>query len=167
MDVNWNMMIWALIPIIAVLGIVASAILAVHSRARIRELEIRERIAMIERGLVPPPEVDPHGFDRAMDRLDRAQVGGFVFANRAVRHRRSGIILMGVGFGLMVLIGLSDVSGDFRQALGVGGFLVIVGFAFFLSSFFEASAAHSFPPPPAAPPSSQITPPAPPPQRPS
>ena len=29
---------------------------------------------MIERGLVPPPEVDPHGFDRAMDRYDRYSV---------------------------------------------------------------------------------------------
>ena len=39
-----------------------------------RELEVRERIAMIERGLVPPPEVDPRGFDRAMDRYERYRV---------------------------------------------------------------------------------------------
>ena len=38
---------------------------------RMRELRIRERIAMIEKGLVPPPEVDPAGFDRAMGRYDR------------------------------------------------------------------------------------------------
>ena len=36
------------------------------SRARIREFEIRERIAMIEKGLVPPPEKDPDGFDRVL-----------------------------------------------------------------------------------------------------
>jgi hypothetical protein len=167
MNADWNVMIWALIPIIAILGIVASAILTVHSRARIRELEIRERIAMIERGLVPPPEVDPHGFDRAMDRLERAQVGGLVFAPRAARHRRSGVILMGVGLGLMVLIGLSEEAGDLRHAVGVGGFLVIVGLAFFLSSFFEVRSDPSFPAPPAPPPSRQAPPSAPPPQRPS
>jgi len=171
MDVNWNVVVWALIPIIAVLGVVASAVLAVTSRARIRELEIRERIAMIERGLVPPPEVDPHGFDRAMDRLERAQVQGFVFAPRAARHRRSGIILMGVGFGLMVLIGLADRSGDLRDAIGVGGFLVIVGLAFLISSFFDVTSAQSFAAPPQAPqppPSSNpISPAPPPPQRPS
>ena len=56
---------------------------------------------MIERGLVPPPEVDPRGFDRAMDRYRRATASG------SGRHRRAGVTLMGVGFGLMVLIGVA------------------------------------------------------------
>jgi len=51
-------------PIVAIIGAFTTAIVATLSRARVRELEIRERIAMIEKGLVPPPEVDPHGFDR-------------------------------------------------------------------------------------------------------
>ncbi len=63
-----------LIPIIAIIGAFTTAIVATLSRARVRELEVRERIAMIERGLVPPPEVDPRGFDRAMDRYDRYSV---------------------------------------------------------------------------------------------
>jgi hypothetical protein len=63
-----------LIPIVAIIGAFVTAIVATLSRARVRELEIRERIAMIEKGLVPPPEVDPHGFDRAMDRYDRYSV---------------------------------------------------------------------------------------------
>ena len=65
---------------------------------------MRERIAMIERGLVPPPEVDPRGFDRAMSRYDR-------YASAPPgRHRRAGVTLMGVGFGLMVLIGVAGES---------------------------------------------------------
>ena|SRR5579864_8231176 len=153
MDVDWNVMIWALIPIIAIVGGMASAIIALINRARIRELEIRERIAMIERGLVPPPEVDPHGFDRAMDRLERAQVrGGAIFGSKAIRHRRSGIILMGVGFGMMVLIAFSERGPDFHDAFGVGGFLVIVGLAFFISSFLEAHPAPPYSPPPVPPP---------------
>src|SRR5436305_8438616 len=118
-----------LIPIVAIIGAFATAIVATLSRARVRELEIRERIAMIEKGLVPPPEVDPHGFDRAMDRYERYSV------RTPRRHRSAGVTLMGVGFGLMVLIAFAGESPS--SALGVGGFLVVIGFAFFLNSLFD------------------------------
>ena len=115
-----------LIPIIAIVGAFTTAIVATLSRARVRELEIRERIAMIEKGLVPPPELDPHGFDKAMDRYDRYSV------RAPRRHRSAGVTLMGVGFGLMVLIAFAGESPS--SALGVGGFLVVIGLAFFLNS---------------------------------
>jgi hypothetical protein len=142
-----------LIPIVAIIGSFTYAIVQTLSRARVRELEVRERIAMIERGLVPPPEVDPRGFDRAMDRYDRHR------DRSPGRHRRAGVTLMGVGFGLMLLIG---VAGDSLSAgIGVGGFLVIMGLAFFINSLFEqqddrtpsrgsSSAMTSGPEPPAA-----------------
>ena len=118
-----------LIPIVAIIGAFTYAIVQTLSRGRVRELEVRERIAMIEQGLVPPPEVDPRGFDRAMDRYDRQR------DRSSVRHRRAGVTLMGVGFGLMLLIG---VAGDSMSAgIGVGGFLVIMGLAFFINSLFE------------------------------
>ena len=42
--------------------------------ARVRELEVRERIAMIEKGLIPPPESNPRGFEaRRMDSMDRSK----------------------------------------------------------------------------------------------
>lgn len=59
MDLSWPFLIVAI-----VVGACATAIVAMLAKARVREAEIRERIAMIERGLVPPPEVDPHGFDQ-------------------------------------------------------------------------------------------------------
>ena len=120
-----------LIPIFGIIGSFTYVIVLTLSRARVRELEVRERIAMIERGLVPPPEVDPRGFDRAMDRYER-------YRERSPgRHRRAGVTLMGVGFGLMVLIG---VAGDsMSSGIGVGGFLVIVGVAFFINSLFDRS----------------------------
>jgi hypothetical protein len=121
-----------LIPIIAIVGAFTTAIVATLSRARVRELEIRERIAMIEKGLVPPPEVDPHGFDKAMDRYDRYDR----YSVRAPRrHRSAGVTLMGVGFGLMVLIAFAGESPS--SAVGVGGFLVVIGLAFFLNSLFD------------------------------
>ena len=118
------------IPITAILGAFAYAILHTVMRARVRELEIRERIAMIERGLMPPPEVDPRGFDRVMHRLDRHKV-----RSGAGRHRRAGVTLMGVGFGLMVLIGFT--ARDAGSAIGVGGFLAVIGFAFFINSLID------------------------------
>lgn len=42
---------------------------------------------------------------------------------------------MGVGFGLMVLIGVA--FGNESAGFGVGGFLVIMGLAFFINSRFE------------------------------
>jgi hypothetical protein len=126
-----------LIPIVAIIGAFVTAIVATLSRARVRELEIRERIAMIEKGLVPPPEVDPHGFDRAMDRYDRYSV------RAPRRHRSAGVTLMGVGFGLMVLIAFAGESPS--SALGVGGFLVVIGLAFFLNSLFDNRAEPSIP----------------------
>ena len=42
---------------------------------------------------------------------------------------------MGVGFGLMVLIAFAGDSPS--SALGVGGFLVVIGLAFFINSLFE------------------------------
>jgi len=140
---------WAfLIPIVAIIGAFTYAVVQTLARSRVRELEVRERIAMIERGLLPPPEVDPRGFDRAMDRFDR-------YRDRStVRHRRAGITLIGVGFGLMLLIG---VAGDsMSSGIGVGGFLVIMGLAFFVNSRFERDTE---PYPPASRPSpSPITP---------
>ena len=121
-----------LIPIAAIIGSFTYVIVQTLAKARVRELEVRERIAMIERGLVPPPEVDPRGFDRAMDRYDRYDR----YRERAPgRHRRAGITLMGVGFGLMVLIGF---TADPSVAVGVGGFLVVMGLAFLINSRFDS-----------------------------
>ncbi len=136
--------IWVLVPLLAIVGAFTSGIVSTLSRARVRELEIRERIAMIEKGLVPPPEVDPGGFDRAMGRLE-PRVWPGVMSRGAGRHRRAGITLIGVGIGLMVLIG---VAGDAPQTgLGVGGFLAVIGAAFVAISLLEGHQDLPAPPP--------------------
>src|ERR1700730_12185130 len=111
-----------LIPITAIVGAFTYAIVRSTHRARVRELEIRERIAMIERGLVPPPEVDPRGFDRAMSRYGRRRDRRP--ARGPDRHRRAGVALVGVGLGLRLMIGIA--GHDPSQAIGVGGFLVVL-----------------------------------------
>jgi hypothetical protein len=142
------------IPVVAIIGAFIYAIIQAVTKARVRELEIRERIAMIERGLVPPPEVDPRGFDRAMHRLERHRV-----RSGAGRHRRAGVTLIGIGFGLMVLIGFT--ARDTEVAIGVGGFLAVVGLAFFINSLID-----NWPEPPPIGGSGWPPPPTPPEQRP-
>jgi hypothetical protein len=151
----------ALIPIVAIVGGITVAVVSVISRARVREMEIKERIAMIERGLVPAPEVDPRGFDRAMNRLERHEIRGRYRGNDVAggRHRRAGVSLMGVGFGLMVLIAFAGENPS--TAVGVGGFLVVMGLAFFINSLIDTRTEGSsapqdvVPPPPPPPPVDQ------------
>jgi len=112
------------IPVVAIIGGIGVGIAAILSNARVREARIRERIAMIEKGLVPPPEVDPAGFDRAMHRHERSGYGG---PKRA--QRRAGVIVMGVGFGLMFLISVAGggvSEGVVERAVGVEAGEVLV-----------------------------------------
>jgi hypothetical protein len=124
-----------IISIVAIVSGCLVAIVATIARNQVRALEIRERIAMIEKGLVPPPEVDPTGFDREMNRYDRRAMRRLE-RHSPFRHRRVGIVFMGVGFGLMTLIAISGDSP--REGLGVGGFFVVMGLAFFINGLFES-----------------------------
>jgi len=119
-----------LIPIIAIIGAFTVAGISAISRGRVRELEIRERIAMIERGLVPPPEADPNGFERRMHAMDRLQ-----HRHAGSRFRSGGVMVMSVGFGLMTLLWFVGVP---REAIGVGGFLVIIGLGLFVNSLLSS-----------------------------
>jgi hypothetical protein len=127
-----------LIPVVAILGSFVYLIIKTLSHSRIRELEIRERIAMVERGLVPPPEVDPRGFDREMDRHARRYDRRYArYTTRSIRHRRSGVTVMGVGFGVMVLIAFAGEEPN--VAIGVGGAILILGLAFFINGMLDTS----------------------------
>jgi hypothetical protein len=121
-----------MIPMTAMLGAFVYLIVRTTGRARVRELEIRERIAMIERGLVPAPEADPRGFERAMARHDTV-----VLRKAPARSRSAGVIVMGVGLALMFLIGFA--GGEPGAAIGVGGALMIVGLAFFINGLLPGS----------------------------
>jgi len=122
--------IWVLVPLTAIAGAFGTAIAATMARARVKELQIRERIAMIEKGLMPPPEVDPRGFDRAMDMYDRVQ-----WSTSSARHRRAGIVLLAIGIGLFLMIGIA--GNEPNAGIGVGGFVGVLGLAFLINSLFE------------------------------
>jgi len=138
MENIWSLGVF-LIPIVAIAGGILAGIVHTITRGRVRELEIRERIAMIERGVVPPPESDPEGFDRgiqSMRELQRSHI--------APRHRSAGIILISIGLGLAVL--LTFAGGVPREGIGVGGFIVILGLGFVINGLFGHHSAPSTPP---------------------
>jgi len=64
----------------------------------------------------------------------------------APRHRSAGVILIAIGLGLGVL--MTFAGGVPEQALGVGGFIVILGLGFFVNSLF---APNPMPSPPISP----------------
>jgi hypothetical protein len=132
-----------MIPLVAIIGWVAYAIVSAVTRGRVRELEVRERIVMIEKGLVPPPEVDPRGFERQMSRMDDPARGYYRY--RGYRRRRSGFMLIAVGLGLLVML-----YPNFR----VGGFLLVMGLVFTLFGVLDRPPEPPYPnlgPPPEPP----------------
>ena len=118
-----------IVVIISALGIlsgVAVIWMAMQSRRQIREMEHRERLAMIERGLVPPPEVDPAGFERRFTATRAPESPG------AVRARSSGVIMIALGLAFMFM--LSFAAGEPGVGIGIGGAFALVGAGFFVNS---------------------------------
>jgi hypothetical protein len=102
--------------------------MAMMSRSRLRELEHRERLAMIERGLAPPPERDPAAFEGRL--LPRRA------SQTAVRTRSAGVMLIGVGFALMLLI--TFTGGGEQIGIGIGGAFAVLGAAFVVNAALSA-----------------------------
>jgi hypothetical protein len=133
------------IAIVAIGGGIFAGIVSTMMKTRIRELEIRERIAMIEHGLVPPPERDPEGFEQQMRVVEHWQ-----HRPAAPRFRSGGIMVMSVGFGLMVLLWFVGVE---REGIGIGGFLVVIGLGLLVNSLFASARPYQPQQPPQPPPS--------------
>jgi hypothetical protein len=103
------------------LGLIAYTL---SGRQRLRELAIKERIALIEKGLVPAPEVDPARFETLVGL--RRPVN-----STAARYRSAGVILMGLGCAMLVL--LAFAAGVPEVGLGIGGGLAVLGLASFIN----------------------------------
>jgi hypothetical protein len=104
------------INVAVICGGVLIILMAMFQRGRAREMQHRERLAMIERGLAPSPEQNPAAFDDP---------------DPPRRHPPStgiGIVIAAIGFGLILLIGVTANAMD--VAVGVGGAIVVLGAAF-------------------------------------
>jgi uncharacterized protein DUF6249 len=119
-----------LVIMMSSLGILAGVAviwMAMQNRRQIREMEHRERLALIERGLVPSPEVDPGAFER---KLGGARV---LRSPGAVRARSSGVVMITLGLAFMSI--LSFTAGEPGVGIGIGGAFVLVGAGFLLNAF--------------------------------
>ena len=106
--------------------------MALKQRSESLDRAHRERMAMIERGLVPPATPDRRG--------------------PPTMAMSFGIIVVGLGLGLMTLISIAADSPEI--GVGVGGSIVIVGAAFIVRSLVVRHPEPSnreLPPPPAPP----------------
>jgi hypothetical protein len=117
-----------LIPITVLVGIFTLMALGVIRSTKLREALIRERLVMIERGLVPPPELDPAGFEREPEAAQKV-------ARR--RFMGAGIILVSVGLGVALIIGVAGEAP--RIAVGVGGGIALLGCGLIANALFNTA----------------------------
>lgn len=108
-----------MVPLLVLLGGVIAALIALNGRQRLRELAVQERIALIEKGLVPSPESDPAGFESALAPRP--------VSAKALRYRSGGLMLTGLGLALTILLFFVMPRAVRGIALGVGGALTVVG----------------------------------------
>ena len=117
-----------IVAMVFVLSAVALLITAMNNRRRLREMQHRERIAMIEKGLIPSPEMDPGRFEAS------GGPGAPVSARRpGERFRTAGVAMIGIGLAMAMLI--SFTGGAVDVGIGVGGAWVMLGGAMLLNYF--------------------------------
>ena len=100
--------------VLIIVGGILIILMAMYQRGKRREMHHRERLAMIERGLAPPPELDPSAFDEPPRRHPPAT--------------GVGIVIVALGLGLWLIIGVAGGNED--AAAGVGGAIAVLGAAF-------------------------------------
>ena len=118
------------LPALFIVGGFVVVVATIIRGAKFAEHRHRERMAMIERGIVPAEPADAGESPR------RSQ--GFKLT--------AGIMLCGFGLALAVLITFAAQEED--VALGVGGAIVMVGLAFIAAAFVPSP--QSMPPAPPA-----------------
>jgi uncharacterized membrane protein HdeD (DUF308 family) len=148
---EWLVFIGLMATMVAGVFIIVTGI---RHRAQSLEMAHRERMAMIEKGIVPSPETNPGhaawagatgsaGFQRMLH--DRPTYS-------SQRSLTLGIVIVAIGVGFMILIGIAARTPD--VAIGIGGAIVVVGVAFIVIAQVKRSA-----PPAQMPPTQMMQPP--------
>lgn len=114
MDGNW-------IPIVAIIGGLSFAAYNLHLKLKARQLMHQERLAMIERGIAPPP-------------INPAELEEGPRPKRSSRH--VGVILISIGIGLFLLI-FFEGGETLGEAASVGGLFVLLGLGFLVNAMLD------------------------------
>ena len=133
-----ELVLFFLLPIGAMIIGAIIVIAGLRHRAKMLELVHRERVAMIERGIMPA-ELNPIVAESHRLRDSGAARG---------RSFSAGILVVGFGLALMTVIAVA--GGDVTTGIGVGGGIAILGGAFIVRSVLTSPQG---PPPPAPSPS--------------
>ncbi len=123
----------------------------IRHRAQSLEMAHRERMAMIEKGIVPSPETNPGHAAWAAGATSSAGVQRMLYDRPTYSSQRSltlGIVIVAIGVGFMILIGIAARTPD--VAIGIGGAIVVVGVAFIVIAQVKRAAptAQMMQPPP-------------------
>ena len=86
----------------------------IENRTKVLEMAHRERLALIERGIMPAGDLDTH------QQAVRAQRTA-----RSNKRLSAGVFIVGLGLGLATLIAFA--SREPEVAIGVGGAIAVVG----------------------------------------
>ncbi len=142
-------MLPALIPVAVLVAMFALAAFWISRRSRMRELAHRERLAMIEKGLLPPAELFPGG--APVVTLGAAEPS-VTTSKAALRFRTAGVMFVGIGVALALIVGVA--AGSPSVGLGLGGAIVALGAAMIVNGVLgarEPQATRSAPEQPGAP----------------
>lgn len=107
--------------------------IAMANRRAVREMEHRERMAMIQAGVVPAPESDPLAFETQMEPVRRP-------VSRQDRWRTAGTLTIGFGLALFMLLWFTGVE---EIAFGVGGAFAVLGGSFLLNGTLMSADPHT------------------------
>jgi hypothetical protein len=114
-----------------IIGGVVLIVVAMRHRMKKVEMQHRERMAMIERGLTPIGNEDVPG---ALGRRGRVSP-----------YTTLGIAIVGIGLGLMLVVGVAGGAAD--AGVGIGGAIVVLGAAFILNGYLQRGSGQAPPPP--------------------
>ena len=120
-------------------GGVLLILMGMYQRTKTLEMEHRERLAMIQRGLVPAPETDPLGFESAVGPYE---------SDRSERWRTAGTLTIGLGLALAVLLTVTAEASN--VGLGIGGAFIVLGTAILLNGYQRGRSRRPAPRPLAA-----------------
>jgi hypothetical protein len=114
-----------MVGLLIVAGVVIVG-MGIQSRRQIREMEHRERLAMIERGLSPPLDFESAAADRTLSNEDASR------NTRILRWRTAAIVMIGLGLAYFFLVTFAVKNPEI--GIGVGGAFAMIGASFFANA---------------------------------
>jgi hypothetical protein len=125
--------LFAIVFSLVVLSGVFIVVMGLRQRSQQLEMRHKERMAMIEKGMSPVPQLPP----AVMAAIE-------VRSGAASRSLTLGIVIVAVGMGLATVVSIA--GGSPEAGIGVGGGIAILGAAFIVNSLVNRGSSQHLPP---------------------